>query len=83
MTEFVDEIADDIAQGWLQTILAVAAQPGQKAFHTVTRIRSVADDGEPRIHRAATDLLDELDLQPLSTVANTIFPAAMAAQSDA
>jgi hypothetical protein len=78
MTEFVTVVSDDIARAWLDTVLAVAALPDHKAFHTVTRIRSVAGGGELRIHQAASDLLGEFDLQPLDTVANTIFPAAMA-----
>ncbi|EUA48787.1 hypothetical protein [Mycobacteroides abscessus] len=78
MTEFVTVAADDIARAWLDTILDVYAAPMRKAFHTVTRIGSVSGDGEPRIRRAASDLLTEFELPPLSTVANTIFPAAMA-----
>jgi hypothetical protein len=81
MTEFVTVQADDIARAWLDTILAVTALPGQKAFHAVTRIRRVDRDGEQRIHRAASDLLARVDRQPLETVANTIFPAAMARQT--
>ncbi|WP_204808755.1 hypothetical protein [Mycobacterium riyadhense] len=83
MTEFVNVSHDDIAQAWLHTTLEVAAAPEQKSFHSVTRIRDTAGDGEPRIHRAASDLLGEFDLQPLGTVANTIFPAEMAAQTPA
>jgi hypothetical protein len=81
MTEFVTVVADDLARAWLDTILDVAAQPDQKAFHVVTRIRNSGDDGEQRIHHAASDLLVRLDRQPVDTVANTIFPAAMARQT--
>lgn len=73
--------ADDLAAGWLHTTLWLAAQPQRKAFHTVTRIADASEDGNVRIHRAATDLLADVHLPGVATVANTIFPAAMAAQT--
>lgn len=78
MTEYVTVARNDMAHAWLDTLLAVYDAPEHKAFHTVTRIDSIDGDGEPRIHRAASDLLRYFDLPPLNTVANTIFPAAMA-----
>jgi hypothetical protein len=82
MTAFVEPVdADDIARAWLDTIVAVAAQPEQRAFHVVTRMRAAERDGESRIHAAASELLADADLQPLNTVANTVFPAAMAQQT--
>ncbi|MDX1873288.1 hypothetical protein SBI67_14280 [Mycolicibacterium sp. 120266] len=81
MTDFCYLEVDDIAAGWLDTILWVAAQPQRKAFHTVTRILDAGVDGNPRIHRAAADLLADVRLPGVRTVANTIFPAAMAAQT--
>lgn len=71
----------DLARAWLDTILAVSAQPQSKALHVITPINSVESDGEVRIHRAAGDLLEQLGLPPVSTVANTIFPQAMAQQT--
>jgi hypothetical protein len=78
MTEFVTVVADDIARAWLDTVLDVYTAPDHKAFHTVTRVRGVSADGEPRIYQAAEDLLQHFDLPPLNTVANTIFPAGLA-----
>ncbi|GAS98589.1 putative uncharacterized protein [Mycolicibacterium canariasense] len=81
MTDFCYIEAPNLAAGWLDSILWVAAQPHRKAFHTVTRIVDASLDGSPRIHRAASDLLNEVQLPSVATVANTIFPAAMAAQT--
>lgn len=81
MTDFCYLEVDDLAAGWLDTILWVASQPQLKAFHTVTRIVDAGVDGNPRIHRAAADLLADVQLPGVTTVANTIFPAAMAAQT--
>lgn len=78
MTEYVTVARNDLAHAWLDTLLSVYDAPDHKAFHTVTRIDSIDGDGEQRIHRAASDLLRYFDLPPLNTVANTIFPAAMA-----
>jgi hypothetical protein len=73
--------APDLADGWLDTILWVAGQPQRKAFHTVTRIADAGVDGQPRIQRAASDIMADVGLPSIATVANTIFPAAMAAQT--
>lgn len=81
MTNFCYVEANDLGTGWLDTILWVASQPQRKAFHTVTRIVDASVDGHPRIHRAAGDLLTSVQLPGVTTVANTIFPAAMAAQT--
>ena len=81
MTDFCYIEAPDLAVGWLDTILWVSGQPQRKAFHTVTRIADAGVDGPPRIHRAASDILTEVGLPGVTTVSNTIFPAAMAAQT--
>ncbi|MBF9352824.1 hypothetical protein BKG80_05870 [Mycobacteroides chelonae] len=75
----IDELTP--AQAWLRTVLQVWQQPEKKAFHVVTHIRSVQSDGEPRILSAAADLLDGFGLQPTDTVANTLFPEALAGQT--
>jgi hypothetical protein len=67
-----------LARAWLDTVLEVYAAREHKAFHTVTRVRGVSADGEPRIYQAAEELLQHFDLPPLNTVANTIFPAGLA-----
>jgi hypothetical protein len=81
VTDFCYIEAPDLAAGWLDTILWVAAQPQRKAFHTVTRIADASVDGHRRIRRAAGDLLADVQLPGVATVANTLFPAAMAAQT--
>ncbi len=81
MTDYCYVEAPDLAAGWLDTILWVAAQPQRKAFHTVTRIADAGIDGHLRIRRAAGELLAYVGLPGVETVANTIFPAAMAAQT--
>lgn len=81
MSKPVHVTAEDIAQGWLQTILRVHDRPEKKAFHTVTQISSAAGDGEPEIHRVVDAMLATADLRPLNTVANTIFPEAIAVQA--
>lgn len=70
-----------VAEAWLGTVLQVARQPDKRAFHVITRIDSARSDGEGRIFSAADDLLDRFGLQPVGTVANTIFPEAMASQT--
>ncbi|WP_216893406.1 hypothetical protein [Nocardia alni] len=80
MSHYVDITAHDLSTAWLQTTLAVHAQPQRRAFHTVTRIADTAHPERLRIRVAADDLLAEFDLPPVQTVANTIFPAALAAQ---
>jgi hypothetical protein len=81
VTEFCYVEAPDLADGWLDTILWVARRPQRKAFHTVTRIADAGVDGQPRIRHAANDILADVNLPRVTTVANTIFPAAMAAQT--
>ncbi|MBF6127838.1 hypothetical protein [Nocardia brasiliensis] len=73
--------APDLSTAWLATTLAVLGEPNKRAFHTVTRIADAGKAEQPRIRTAAEDLLDEFDLQGVETVANTIFPAALAAQA--
>ncbi|MGO4613004.1 thymidylate synthase [Nocardia sp. 2YAB30] len=80
MSEPIHLSAPDLSTAWLATTLAVNAA-GKAAFHTVTRIGDAGKAEEPRIRNAADCLLTEAELQPVSTVANTIFPAAIAKQN--
>ncbi|MFI6997161.1 hypothetical protein [Nocardia sp. NPDC050175] len=80
MSRAVHIQASDLSVAWLQTTLAVHDEPGRRAFHTVTRIVDAGEAEQPRVRAAADDLLAEFDLQRVDTVANTIFPAALAAQ---
>jgi hypothetical protein len=69
-----------VSEAWLGTVVAVSAVPGQTLFHLVTRIDEPATE-QPRIRDAAEGLLAELGHSSIVTVANTIFPAQMAATS--
>jgi hypothetical protein len=72
--------AKDLSSAWLRTLKAVRALPDGHAFHSVTRIADPTVEN-PRIRTAADALLAQRDLDPVVTVANTIFPAGMAATS--
>lgn len=70
-----------MSEAWLRTVTAVNLAPGRRYHHTVTRIaRPAAERTEVR---AAADWLSaELDYPTIDTVANTIFPQAVAETSD-
>lgn len=73
-------VADSLSQGWLETTKMVRNEPDGKAFHTVTRIvRPLVEDHE--IRGMVDALLDAKGQQAIDTVANTIFPSAMASTS--
>lgn len=67
-----------VSEAWLNAIEAVNAAPQRRLFHLSTRIADPVTE-QPRIRAAADRLLQDLGLDPVKTVANTIFPAGMAA----
>lgn len=69
-----------VSEAWLNAVQVVDAAPERRLFHLVTRISDPVTE-EPRIRGAADTLLRDLDLAPVDTVANTIFPAQLAATS--
>jgi hypothetical protein len=69
-----------MSEAWLKSVQVVDAAPQRRLFHMVTRISDPVAE-EPRIRAAADALLRDLDLAPVDTVANTIFPAQLAATS--
>ncbi len=69
-----------MSEAWLNAVQVVDAAPQRRLFHLVTRINDPVTE-EPRIRNAADILLRDLDLAPVDTVANTIFPAGLAATS--
>ena len=69
-----------VSQAWLNAVQAVDSAPDRRLFHLVTRIGDPVTE-EPRIRAAADALLRDLDLAPVDTVANTIFPVQLAATS--
>lgn len=67
-----------VSEAWLNAVHIVDAAPERRLFHLVTRIGDPVTE-EPLIRAAADTLLHDLDLAPVDTVANTIFPAQLAA----
>ena len=71
---------ENLSVAWARTLVAVADAPDHKAVHVVTRIANPTVE-DPRIRELVDGMLDTLTCRPVETVANTIFPAAMAAQT--
>jgi hypothetical protein len=67
-----------LSQGWLATVSGVDAASKQKLFHTLTRVARPHEETYD-IRVAAERLLVARKMPSIETVANTIFPAAMAA----
>lgn len=67
----------DLGRAWARTLLAVADGPSHKAFHTVTSIADVTSE-DAEVRKVADEVLSERQLDGVDTVANTLFPAAMA-----
>lgn len=75
----IDVVAPDVSMAWLAACQALMSGP-RIAYHTVVRIENPV--GEDSTVRAGLDrILEAHKLQPVRTVANTIFPAAIAATS--
>lgn len=73
-------IAENLSVAWIETTKMVHAQPGNRAFHTVTRI--IEPLVEDTAIRAGCDaLVAACGMMSVDTVANTIFPHAMAETS--
>jgi hypothetical protein len=67
-----------VSEAWLRTLDMLNSAPDRKLFHVVTRI--VEPTTEVRaIRTAVDDLLEDLHFRSNRTVANTIFPEALAA----
>lgn len=72
--------AATLSDPWLETLVQVAATPDRKLFHTVTRITDPTVEN-PAVRAVADGLLTERGDQTIETVANTLFPAQLAAAS--
>ncbi|GAA1021375.1 hypothetical protein Aple_060320 [Acrocarpospora pleiomorpha] len=69
-----------LSDAWLNTVRAVDEAPARTLYHLVTRIERPVEEVDEI--RAAIDwLLGNDDYPPVDTVANTIFPAAIASTS--
>ncbi|MDG4750275.1 hypothetical protein O7630_04940 [Micromonospora sp. WMMD718] len=72
--------APDVSTAWLSAAAQLDAQPRREAFHAVVHIDDpVAENPETRT--AVDEILRSGNLQTIETVANTIFPAGIAASS--
>src|ERR1700722_20231643 len=70
--------APDIASAWIRAVSRLDEFPDRRAFHTVVRIAEPLRDNSDT-HAGLDRVLDRLDLQPVETVADTIFPNGIAA----
>lgn len=70
----------DLSAAWRETVDMVGGAPEQKMFHTVTRIASPLVE-DLNIRAQVDSLLAARNLSSVETVANTIFPAQLAATS--
>jgi hypothetical protein len=69
-----------IAAAWIRAVQKLDQMPDRRAFHTVVRIADpLRDDSDT--HAGLDRVLERLGRQPVETVANTIFPADLAARS--
>jgi hypothetical protein len=69
-----------VSEAWLNAVQVVDSAPKRRLFHLVTRVGDPVTE-ELRIRAAADGILRDLDLAPINTVANTIFPSQLAAAS--
>ncbi|MGL5826776.1 MAG: hypothetical protein ACRCYU_18495 [Nocardioides sp.] len=69
--------AENLSIAWLETTKLVLSNAGSKAFHTVTRIEQPSLEDQT-IRAGCEALLRTKGHQHIDTVANTIFPRAMA-----
>ncbi len=69
--------ADSLSDAWLGAAQQLAGMPGHSAVHLVTRIsQPMTEDAQVRTE--LDRILDARGLQSTATVANTLFPAALA-----
>ena len=76
--DLVSVAEPNLSRAWAHTLLVIAAQPDRKAFHTITTIADVTRE-DADLRQVANTLLAERHLDDIGTVANTLFPAALAA----
>jgi thymidylate synthase len=72
--------AENVSRAWIETCRAVSAAPDRRVFHHVTRIADPTTE-EAAIRSSVESILEENGLDPVDTVANTIFPDSMARAS--
>ena len=79
MNTFLTE-GQGVAGAWIHAVQKLDQLPDRRALHTVVRIVDPLRD-DPDTHAGLDRVLERLGLQPVETVANTIFPADLAARS--
>lgn len=72
--------AETLSEAWLDTVQLVAGAPERKLFHTFTLIHQPLTENH-WIRARCDELLARMKFPAAETVANTIFPAAMAANA--
>ncbi|PWR11829.1 hypothetical protein DKT69_25710 [Micromonospora sicca] len=72
--------APNVSTAWLSAAAQLHAQPRREAFHAVVHIDDPVAEN-PEIRTAVDGILRGENLQTIETVANTIFPAGIAASS--
>lgn len=72
--------ASNVSAAWLSVAGRLEGEPGRKAIHTVVRIDNPVAE-MPAVREAMDELLAAKELPGVETVANTIFPHALAASS--
>ncbi|WP_241825313.1 hypothetical protein [Micromonospora sp. CB01531] len=72
--------ASNVSTAWLAAAASLDHEPKRKAVHTVVRIADPVAE-TPAVRAAMDKLLAAQDLQSVDTVANTIFPVAIAESS--
>ncbi len=72
--------ADNVSTGWLAIARRLDNEPKRKAIHTMTRIANPVSD-HPLVRSAMDEVLAAGNKQSVETVANTIFPEAIARTS--
>src|SRR6266545_3030722 len=67
-----------VSEAWLKTVIRLNREREPRLFHVITRIAEPTAE-IPIIRAAADELLEALNFHSVRTVANTIFPQALAA----
>lgn len=67
----------NLSEAWARTVIEVAAERNNRACHVITRIADATHEDQG-IREMADGILADHSLAPVSTVANTLFPQALA-----
>ncbi len=76
MSHFI-EPTGNLADAWLDTLAFTNSQSGGTATNVMMTVTQPTDPGHAVVHAALDDVLLSKGLHPVTTVANTLFPAAL------